>query len=129
MIKRLFSPPVFDNAEDNFRAKFINGFAWITILLLSAAILPYIGSTTDGNAGTTIIVLLGLILVMFSSLYFLHRGKPALSGTIIVVLSWLGLGIQAYQADGVRDAIIIAYIAISLLASIIINWRAGSIVI
>ncbi len=28
MIKRLFSPPVFDNEEDNFRAKFINGFAW-----------------------------------------------------------------------------------------------------
>ena len=29
MIRRFFSPPVFDKEEDNFRARFINGFAWV----------------------------------------------------------------------------------------------------
>ena len=65
---------------------------------------------------------------MFLSLYFLHRGNLNASGMIIVLLGWLGLGAQAYTADGVRDVIIISYIAISLLASIIINWRTGSII-
>ena len=65
---------------------------------------------------------------MFLSLYILRRGNLNVSGTIIVVLGWLGFGLQAYAADGVRDIIIVAYIAISLLASIIINWRAGAIV-
>src|SRR3972149_1518882 len=128
MIKRLFSPPVFDNAEDNFRAKFINGFAWIVIVLLSAALIPNLGPNADENSPTTIIVVTGLIFVMFLSLYALHRGSLHISGLIIVILGWLGLGLQAYTADGVRDVVVIAYISISLLASIIINWRIGSVV-
>jgi GAF domain-containing protein len=58
----------------------------------------------------------------------LRRGNLNASGLILVILGWLGLGLQAYAADGVRDIVIPAYIAISLLASIVINWRAGSIV-
>jgi GAF domain-containing protein len=128
MIKRLFSPPVFANQEDNFRAKFINGFAWIVIVLLSAALIPNLGPNADENSSTTIIVVTGLIFVMFLSLYTLRRGNLNASGSMVVILGWLGLGLQAYTADGVRDVIVIAYIAISLLASIIINWRAGGIV-
>ncbi len=128
MIKRLFSPPVFDSEEDNFRAKFINGFAWIIIILLSLSLIPALGPNADENAGTTIIFLASLILVSFVSLYILRRGNLNVSASIIVTLSWLGFGLQAYLANGVRDIIIIAFIAISLLASIIINWRAGSLV-
>ena len=128
MIKRLFSPPVFDNEEDNFRAKFINVFALSVIALLTISLVPALGPNADPNASTTIIFLTGLILVMFLSLYILRRGNLNLSGTIIVVFGWLGFGLQAYAADGVRDIIIVGYIAISLLASIIINWRAGAIV-
>jgi GAF domain-containing protein len=128
MIKRLFSPPVFENEEDNFRAKFINGFAWIVILLLTLSLIPVLGPNADENAGTTIIFLAGLILAMILSLYLLRMRKLDISGWIIVILGWLGFGLQAYAADGVRDIIIVAYIAISLLASIIINWRAGAIV-
>ena len=128
MIKRLFSPPVFDNEEDNFRAKFINAFAWSVVALLTFSLIPVLGPNPDPNASTTIIFLAGLILVMLFSLYILRRGNLNLSGTIIVVLGWIGFGLQAYAADGVRDIIIVGYIAISLLASIIINWRAGSIV-
>jgi GAF domain-containing protein len=128
MIKRLFSPPVFDNAEDNFRAKFINGFTWTVIALFILSLIPTLGPNPDENAGTTIIFLTSLILVFFVSLYMLRRGNLNASGLILVILGWLGLGLQAYAADGVRDIVIPAYIAISLLASIVINWRAGSIV-
>ncbi len=129
MIKRLFGPPVFSNEEDNFRAKFINGFAWTVVLMLSVGILSTVGPNADANARTTFIIVSALILVMFLSIYFLRRGNLNLSGGIIIVLGWLGLGVQAYTADGVRDVIIIAYIAIGLLASIIINWRIGGVVI
>jgi GAF domain-containing protein len=126
MIKRLFSPPVFDKQEDNFRARFINGFAWIVIAVLTAALIPNLGSGGDENSTTTIIVITGLILVMFVSLYLLQTRHLNASGSIIVFLGWLGLGIQAFTADGARDVIIIAYISVSLLASIVINWRIGS---
>jgi len=126
MIRRLFSAPRFEKDEDNFRAKFINGFAWVVIGLLLAALTPYLlGGTRD----YTIFVLSGLIMVMFGALYLLHRGKINASGMIVTVLGWLGIGIQAFTADGVKDVIVIAYIAIGLLASIVISWRAGGIVI
>ena len=126
MIRRFFSPPVFEKEEDNFRAKFINGFAWATILLLTLAMIPYLfRSATD----FTVPILSGLILVMIAALYLLRRGKINASGLTIIVLGWLGLGIQAYTADGVKDVVIVAYIALGLFASIIINWRAGGLVI
>jgi GAF domain-containing protein len=126
MIRKFFSPPVFEKDEDNFRARFINGFAWVAIFLLLLALLPYLRqSATD----FTVPILSGLILVMASSLYLLHRGHITPSATTILVLGWLGLGIQAYTADGVRDVIIVAYIALGLFASIIVSWQAGSLVI
>jgi len=128
MIKRLFGPPVFDNEVDNFRAKFINAFAWIVIFIFALSLIPNLGPYADENAGTTVIFLASLIFVFIVSLYLLKAGNLNASGTVIVAFSWLGFGLQAYTADGVRDVIVIAYIAVSLLASIIINWRAGSIV-
>jgi len=128
MIKRLFSPPVFDSEEDNFRAKFINGFAWVVIVVLASALMPNLGSAGDAHSPTTIIILTGLIVVTFASLYLLQRGHLNASGTTVVILGWFGLGLQAYTADGARDVIIIAYIAVSLLASIVVNWRVGSVI-
>lgn len=126
MIRSFFSPPHFEKDEDNFRARFINGFAWVTIFLLLLALLPYL---RESASDFTVPILSSLILVMIGSLYLLRKGYITASGTAIIVLGWLGLGIQAYTADGVKDVIIFAYIALGLLASIIINWRAGSLVI
>jgi GAF domain-containing protein len=128
MIKRLFSPPVFEREEDNFRAKFINGFAWTVIALLTFSMIPTLGPNADENADTTIIFLIGLILICSLSLYMLRRGNLFVSGLIIVIFGWLGFGFQAYAADGVKDIIVVAFVAMSLLASIIINWRAGIVV-
>lgn len=126
MIRRFFSPPVFEKEEDNFRAKFVNGFAWMAIVLLTLAIIPYLfRSATD----FTVPILSGLILVMIAALYLLRRGNIDASGLAIIVLGWIGLGVQAYTADGVKDVVVVGYIALGLLASIIINWRAGGLVI
>ena len=126
MIRRIFSPPVFENNEDNFRAKFINVFAWFVIVVLTISTIPYlIRDTWD----FTVVVNSSLIAVMFVAIYLLHKGNINASGIIIVTLGWIGLGIQAYNADGVKDVVILAYIAIALLASIILSWRIGFIVI
>jgi len=126
MIKRLFSPPHFENQDDNFRAKFIHGFGLILIALLVIGIIPYLGQEVFNF---TIVVLSGLIGVMILSLYLLRTGYLKQSGVIIVVLTWLGITLQAYTADGVKDVIVVGYIAVGLLASIIIDWRSASIVI
>jgi GAF domain-containing protein len=126
MMRRLLSPPVFEHEEKNFRAKFINGFAWSVIALLLLAIVPHL---LGNPKNSTIAVFSGLIVVMVVALYLLRRGYVDASGMIIIVLGWLGVGIQAYTADGVKDVIVVAFIALGLLASIIVNWRIGSLVI
>lgn len=126
MIKRLFSPPIFEDQESNFRAKFINGFIWIIILIFVLGLIPNLGPNADENARTTIFSLSVLIFISFVSFFLLKRGNLNASAWLIVIFSWLGFGFQAYSADGIRDVVIIAYIATSLLASVIINWRAGS---
>jgi GAF domain-containing protein len=130
MIRRLFSPPRFSNDEDAFRARFIHGFSWIVIaVLLIFLVLNFFAPTALKGVGYTTYVFIGLIAVLLTALYILRRGYVYSSGLIVIILGWLGLGFQAFTADGVRDAIIIAYIAIGLLASIILSWRAGGIVI
>ena len=126
MIRNLFSPPVFENDEDNFRAKFINGFAWVGTILLALALIPYL---IRRQPGFTVIVLSALIIVLLFAIYLLRRGDINASGTAVIVLGWLGLGLQAYTADGVKDVVVVAYIALGLLASIVVSWRAGGAVI
>lgn len=126
MIRKFFSPPLFEKDEDNFRARFINGFAWVVIGLLVLALIAYLREPADDF---TVPVLSGLILVMVAALYLVRKGKINASGMVIIVLGWLGIGIQAYTADGVRDIILIGYIALGLLSSIIVNWRTGGLVI
>lgn len=126
MIRRFLRPPVFENEADDFRARFINGFAWTVIALLLLAMAPHLLGT---SLNATVPVFSALIVVMFAALYLLHRGNVNASGMIIIVLGWLGIGIQAYTADGVKDVILVAYLALGLLASIIMGWRAGGVVI
>jgi GAF domain-containing protein len=125
MIRQYFSPPHFESEDDNFRAKFIYSFGLIALGLLLIGIVPFL---FQDRFNFTVIVLAGLIGVMILSLYLLRKGHLSLSGIILVVLTWAGITIQAYTADGVKDVIVVGYIAVSLLAGIV-NWRAGTIVL
>jgi GAF domain-containing protein len=122
----LFKAPHFELEEDNFRAKFINGFAWTGIALLTVGLIFY---ALFPVGDFTVFILSALIAVLIGSLYLLHKRRVTTAGWIIVILGWLGIGVQAYTADGVKDVIIVAYIAIGLLASIIISRTAGTLVI
>jgi GAF domain-containing protein len=126
MIRRLFAPPPFESHDENFRARFINGTAWIILVLLAGSMIPQIRSATPDF---TIFVLPALMGVMILSLYLLHQRYLLLSGIILVVLTWFGVSFQALTAEGVKDVVVVAYIAIALLASLTISWRAGGIVI
>jgi len=126
MIRKFLSPPVFEKEDDNFRARFINGFAWVAIGLLAIVILS---DGLDFTINSTDTILLAIAIVQGVALYLLRKGNILASGRIIVVLGWIGLTLQAYSAEGVKDVVVIAYIAIALLASIVVSWLAGGIVI
>lgn len=126
-IKRLFASPVFENEEDTFRAKFINGYAWISIILMLIAAPPYLLRSTPDIS--TVIVTAAALIVMFTALYLLRRGKIDISAAILTTAGWLLISVGSIAADGVRGTSMLAYIALALLASIIISLRVGIVVI
>lgn len=126
MIRSFFAPPVFEKDEDNFRARFINGFAWIVTVILSFVII------SDGINISFIsqdLTFLGLVGVQGLALFLLRKRKISASGLTIVILGWLGITVQALNADGIRDSIVFAYIAIALLASIVVNITTSTVLI
>ncbi|MCC6298544.1 MAG: GAF domain-containing protein [Anaerolineales bacterium] len=126
MIRKFLSPPVFENDEDNFRAKFINGFAWAGVALLTLGLIPYLISP---GRSFIVFVLPILIVIFLVALYLLRRGNVLASSWLIVGLSWLGIAFQSFTSNGVRSSFVIAFIAIGLLASIVINSRTGGLIL
>jgi GAF domain-containing protein len=126
MIRRLFSAPRFDDLEQDFRAKFVNGFAWIALILISTVAIVV---AATGFTDYTLYVLIGLALVFASTIVMLRYRLLYLSSIMVVILTWLGIFFQAYTADGIHDVIIIGFIATALFASILIGWWAGGLTI
>jgi len=126
MIRRLLSAPRFDDLEQDFRAKFVNGFAWIAMLLISTVAIVV---AATGFTNYTLYVLIGLALVFAITIVMLRYKLLNLSSIIVVVLTWLGIFFQALTADGIHDVIIIGFIATALFASILIGWWAGGLTI
>ena len=126
MIRRLFSAPRFDDLEQDFRAKFVNGFAWIAMILIG--IVAVVVAAT-GFTDYTLYVLIALVLVFAITIVLLRYRMLYLSSMVVVILTWLGIFFQAYTADGIHDVIIIGFIATSLFASILIGWWAGGLTI
>src|SRR5215203_3087984 len=124
MIWKFLSPPYFEDPEQNFRSKFVNGFSWIAMGLVTfIAIIVAVTGYTD----YTLYVLIGLALVFGLTLILLRYKLLDLSAATLVVLTWTGIFIQAYTADGVHDVIVIGFIATALFASVLIGWWAGGI--
>lgn len=126
MIRRFLSAPRFDDLEQDFRAKFVNGFAWIamTLIIVVAVIVAFTGFTDY-----TLYVLIGLALVFALTIVLLQKRLLNLSAVMLIVLTWLGILFQAFTADGIHDVIIIGFIATALFASILIGWWAGGVTI
>ena len=122
MIRNFFKPPVFDNEEQNTRAKFLNGISWIVIGLVLFAI-PFIAIAQYDDF--TLLVLIGIIAVFAVVLFLLKRGYLNLGAILIAVMVSLFMSFQAFTADGVRDVILIGFLAIAMLASLTINIHAG----
>lgn len=67
--------------------------------------------------------LLGIILFYFFLLALMRRGYVLFSSVALVFSAWLVVTYQAWQADGVYDVAVVAYILAIVLASVLTNSR------
>src|SRR3990170_1142781 len=126
MIKKFFAPPHFEGEDLNRKAIILNDFSWIAIGLLFIELLNF---TFIDFEYTTIIFLSGAMGTMALGLFLLRLGYVNASGILAVGIVWIGVGFQAYTADGIYDAVILAYLVTAALAANLINARAAVIVV
>lgn len=122
--RRLFAAPIFPDEEKTRNSKIINAFGWVVIFVL---LVLYISRWVSGEwlSYSSRYIFPILILIVFMSLFTLRRGYVRGAGIFLVIFIWLGLTYQASQSNGLRDVATISYLAIILLAGLLLGWREG----
>ncbi|HMB25527.1 MAG TPA: histidine kinase dimerization/phospho-acceptor domain-containing protein, partial [Anaerolineales bacterium] len=74
-------------------------------------------------ASITLKILIGLLAPLTVLLFMVRRGYVDLAAWILVIVGWVGITYQAWDADGVYDTTIYVYILIVFVAALLTNWQ------
>ena len=92
----------------------------IVVDLLNIVLCLWSGKTWHDPALQVLIVLL---LMQFALLYILRRGYIHQTAVMLAVSSWVVVTYLTWNAYGVHDVAIFAYVLIILTAALLANWR------
>ncbi len=122
--RRFFSTPIFETEEKTRTAQLLNNFVWsaIGILLLSILARIIIGRE---NSSVPLLVLSGITVVLGIVQVVIRRGTIRGASLFLAAALWVAMTFQAWEADGIRDVAVTAYLMIILLAGILLGWREG----
>jgi PAS domain S-box-containing protein len=126
-LRRLFAPPIFADEEKTRVAFILHSFEWSVIGILSAIIIFRV-IIWEENGYIPILVLLAIVIVMAWGQILTRRGHVRSTSIFLVGALWLVMTYQAWEADGIRDAAIIAYIVVIIFSSLLLGWRVASVV-
>lgn len=121
-LRRLLNPPIFGDEEKTRISHFLTIFSWAAICVILLAILFRAGSWNAPN-NTSTLILAGLVAILLIMQYALRLGHVRTASILAVLSMWVAMTALAIFADGLRDIAVIAYIAVILLASILLGWR------
>lgn len=126
-LRRLFAPPIFADEEKTRIAQILNGFLWSAIGALLVLITFRFIFWTE-NEYVPLLVLIGIVIVLACGQFMIRRGYVHGSSLFLVSALWVALTYQVWEADGVRDAAVIAYIVVIIFSSLLLGWRFASVV-
>jgi len=127
---------------DSIRQAFQPLFGWerretttrfLYAILISALIINLVMIILRLLSGATLVQsttlrwLTGLLVLQLILLGLVKRGHLTPAALTLVVLTWIGVTYQAWNADGIRDAAIYVYIPIILIAALLTNWKISTV--
>jgi PAS domain S-box-containing protein len=124
-IRQAFQP-LFGLERREMTTKFLYAIL-ISVLVIDSLmiILRWLSGSTLSNS-PTLLLLIGVLVLQFILLVLVKRGYLSLAALAFVVLTWIGVTYQAWHSDGIRDAVIYAYIVIILIAALLTNWKIST---
>lgn len=126
-IRWLFAAPIFEDEEKTRAARILNVFGWCVIGLVSFLYFSRL-FTGEWLSRSSMYTLPLIVVAIVASRSFLFRGYVRESAIFSVGFIWLALTYQAYYSDGLRDVAVIAYLALIVLAGLLLGWREGVLV-
>jgi PAS domain S-box-containing protein len=114
--------PIFGLEHPDMTSRLLNAIL-TSVLIVDAAVI--ILRLLRGAAiwSTTVLVLLGMLVLQFILLVMVRNGYVRLATLFLVLGGWAGATFLAWSADGVRDVSLYVYVVIILVAALLTNWQ------
>ncbi|MFH2103879.1 MAG: GAF domain-containing protein [Chloroflexota bacterium] len=125
IFRTFFLPPTFGDEDKTLSASFLH---WFTLFATGISLILLVAYWLSG--AMTQVGMVSIIIGIFILSNALNHFGQVLPASIFLLLTlWLAIGYLAYTSSGVRDAIVIAYIALAFFASVLVNWRASIVIL
>ncbi len=121
-LRRFVASPIFEDEEKTRAAQFLNTFTWIAICNLLAMFMIRVVFWRE-NIGFSLKVIAGLIGILGAVQFIIRLGYVRTASIFLVTSAWAAMVYQASVADGLRDVTVIAYLLVTMLASLLLGWR------
>jgi len=126
-IKKLFTLPDIEGDEDTkYEALIINSMLW---MISSFTLLALVARITLQIQTSSIIINVVQLIIWVSLFVPLRQGKIRLTGTLLLVMTFILLNVQAYISGGLHRPIIYVNLVALALATLFSNrrvvWFAG----
>jgi len=125
--RRLFAPPVFEDADKTLKAELLNILLLAIILISSLLTITWIllGFVEDTPVLDSVITGAATTLLALVFWLVLRTGRVRLSSFLLVFMILINTTVAAYYAGSIRDPIIGVYVLNLIIASLLISARAG----
>jgi len=126
-LRKLTTPLLFQEEDKTRTAGILNAFSLsaIAFLILIICLRLLLGME---NGPAPLLILFSIVIFLVIVQILMRAGHVRGSAIFLVTATWIALTVQAWQADGVHDIAVIAYILIILLASLLLGWVEAIIV-
>jgi PAS domain S-box-containing protein len=122
-LRRLFVPPIFADEEKTRVAQILNSFIWSAIALLLATII-FRAIAWSENGYVPLLILLVVVLLLGLGQVMIRHGYVHGASIFLVGALWAAMTYQMWDADGIRDAAIVAHMVVIIFAGLLLGWQA-----
>ena len=123
-VKKIFTPPIFDDEDKTRVAFYLNAIVLSTSGLLVLLLIIRLIQGTEPVLSPANIILVAMIGLLLGARYLMKKGHVQLASHLLVGLAWAGLTYLALDADGIRDSTFIAFFVVIIMSSLLIGTRA-----
>lgn len=124
-IRKLLAPPVFEGDEEKTRiARLLNGIIWVMFILVIITAPPItIFNETALGRNISLIIMGIMVSATLGLLWLMHRGRPRLAGTLILLLLLTVITLSIPFFGGIRGTNIAGYFMIIGMVSLLLSRR------